>query len=73
MLKSLIDRRTVITTLAITLLFILAFRGSDKVAEACVEAFTWIVIGLIAGNSAQKSIRYFGKSKKKASSKPPAT
>jgi hypothetical protein len=71
--KNLIDRRTVITTLAITLLFTLALRGSERVAEACVESMTWVVLGLVAGNAAQKSLRYFGRSKKKVSRTPPAT
>ncbi len=73
MLRTLIDRRTVITTLAITLLFILAFRGSEKVAEAAIEAMTWSAVALVGSNAAQKSLRYFGRSKKKASRKPPAT
>jgi hypothetical protein len=72
-LKRLLDRRTVVTLVAITLLFILALRGSDKVAEAAIEAITWTAVCLVGSNAAQRSIRHFGRSKKKVSRTPPAT
>lgn len=53
-LLSLIDRRTIVTVIVVSLLFILAWRGVG-VAEA-IDGMVFVCVALVGANSAQKSL-----------------
>lgn len=55
----LIDRRTVITVMACSFLFLLAYKEIET--RAAIDAIALIVIGLIGGNAAQRSFIAFAR------------
>lgn len=60
-LKQLIDRRTVICFIAISMLFILAFRSEERVAIEAISGIVWVSVALSSVNGAEKGLRFFGR------------
>lgn len=67
-LLSLIDRRTIVTVIVVSLLFILAWRGVG-VAEA-IDGMVFVCVALVGGNVTQKAAEaWAGRNNKEKESK----